>query len=138
MATGNGDNPARWSGHLKETLPSKIVKVVHHPALPYDDVPAFIQQLSKRQGVGPKALEFIVLTAARTGEVLGARWSEIDFEKKIWTVPADRMKARREHRVPLTARMIKLLKSLPREGGRRWSGLHRQQGECAVGQDGIA
>jgi integrase len=112
-----GDNPARWRGHLAEALPSKVVTVVNHPALPYDDVPAFVQQLSKHQGVGPRALELVVLSAARTGEALGARWSEIDFEKKIWTVPASRMKGRREHRVPLTGRMLKLLKSLPREGG---------------------
>ena len=84
----DGDNPARWRGHLKEALPSKVVAVVNHPALHYDEVPAFVQQLSKHQGVGPRALEFIILTAARTGEALGARWSEIDFEKKIWTVPA--------------------------------------------------
>jgi integrase len=112
-----GDNPARWRGHLAEVLPSKIVKVTNHAALKFDDVPAFIEQLSKRQGIAARALEFIVLTASGTGEVLNARWSEIDFEKRIWAVPSERMKGKREHRVPLTDRMIKLLKSLPREGG---------------------
>jgi integrase len=119
----SGDNPARYSGHLSEVLPagSEIAPVVHHPALPYADVPAFVQQLSQHQGSGPKALEFIILCASRTSEVLGARWNEFDFENKIWTVPAIRMKARnaksrKPHRVPLTGRMIKLLNSLHREG----------------------
>jgi integrase len=114
-----GDNPARWAGHLSEALPTggEIAKVEHHKAMPYDDVPAFVAQLAQHQGSGPKALEFIILTAARTGEALGARWNEIDLDKKTWTVPPERMKARKEHRVPLTGRTIKLLKALPREGG---------------------
>jgi integrase len=114
-----GDNPARWAGHLSEALPTggEIGKVEHHAALPYADIPAFVAQLSQRQGIAPKALEFIILTAARTGEALGARWNEIDFDAKVWSVPPERMKTRKAHRVPLTGRMIELLKSLPREGG---------------------
>ncbi len=109
-----GENPARWQGHLGEVLPAKkqITKIVHHKALPYAQVPAFIAQLAKHQGTGPLALTFIIMCAARTGEALGARWPEIDFEKKVWTIPASRMKGRREHRVPLTSQMLKLLKSL--------------------------
>jgi integrase len=114
----HGDNPAQWS-RLGKVLPTggEIGKVIHHPALPYADVPAFVAQLSQHQGIGPKALEFIILTAARTGECLGARWNEIDLDAKVWTVPPERMKGRKLHRVPLTGSMIKLLKSLPRESG---------------------
>jgi integrase len=115
----HGDNPARWAGHLSEALPTggKIGKVIHHAALPYADIPSFVAQLSQRQGIGPKALEFMILTASRTGEALGVRWNEIDLDAKVWTVPPERMKGRKEHRVPLTDRTIKLLKSLPREAG---------------------
>jgi integrase len=111
----SGDNPARWSNYLSKGLPkpSKVSPVVHHKALPYAAVPAFVQQLAQHQGFGPKALEFIVLTACRTSEVLKARWSEIDFEKKTWTIPAERMKGRKKHLIPLTPRMLKLLASLP-------------------------
>jgi integrase len=114
-----GDNPARWTNYLSETLPAsrKVSPIVHHKALPYADLPVFVQQLGQHKGIGPMALEFIVLSVCRTSEVLKARWSEFDFDKKIWTVPAERMKGRKSHAVPLTGRMIKLLKSLPREGG---------------------
>jgi len=114
-----GDNPARWRGHLSEALPAKgdFTKVEHHAALPYADVPAFVTQLSLHQGIPPRAMEFLILAAARTSEVLSARWSEFDFGKRIWTIPPDRMKARKEHRVPLSDRMIKILKALPREAG---------------------
>jgi integrase len=114
-----GDNPARWTGHLSETLPAKgeFTKIEHHAALPYADVPSFMVQLSQHQGIAPRSLEFLVLTAARTSEVLTARWSEFDFENRIWTIPAHKMKGRKPHRVPLTKRMIEILKTLPREAG---------------------
>jgi integrase len=106
-----GENPARWRGHLDKLLParSKVQKVKHHAALPYDELPEFMARLRAQEGVGARALEFAVLTAARTGEVLGARWSEIDFAEKVWTVPATRMKTAKEHRVPLSARAISIL-----------------------------
>jgi len=110
-----GDNPAKLVATL---LPrkSRIAKVTHFKAMAYDEVPAFMAELPKAVGVPPKALEFLILTAARSGEVTGARWDEIDFENKIWTVPAERMKMRLEHRVPLVDRAIQILKSLPIEG----------------------
>lgn len=110
-------NPARWRGHLSEVLaePSKIARVDHHRAVPYREVPTLMAQLATREGVGVKALQFAVMTAARTGEVLGATWSEIDFEQAMWTVPAERMKSRREHRVPLAARAVELLRGLRTE-----------------------
>jgi integrase len=113
-----GENPARWKGHLDKLLPakSKIRPIVHHPALPYPQLPKFITALRKREGVGARALEFTVLTGARTSEALKANWSEIDLKTKLWTVPAARMKAGREHRVPLSGRAIAILKKLPREG----------------------
>jgi integrase len=99
-----GPNPAMWKGNLAHILPAraKIRKVAHHPALPFDDMPEFLAALRDRQGMAARALEFAALTAARTGEVLGARWGEIDLDAKVWTVPAGRMKAGREHRVPLS------------------------------------
>ena len=110
-----GPNPARWKGNLALTLPAKrkISPVEHHPAIPVKDVPRFYKLLHQREGTAARALEFLVLTAARSGEVRGAQWSEIDLAKKIWTVPAQRMKAKREHRVPLSTQAITLLKSLP-------------------------
>ena len=99
-----GDNPARWRGHLAKLLPApdKIAKPVHHSALPWQDIGAFVAALGEQQGVAARALEFTILTAARTGETIGARWSEIDERAGVWTVPADRMKAGVEHRVPLS------------------------------------
>ena len=110
-----GPNPARWKGNLALTLPAKrkISPVEHHPAIPVKDVPKFYKLLHQREGTAARALEFLVLTAARSGEVRGAQWSEIDLNKKVWTVPAERMKARREHRVPLSTQAIDILKSLP-------------------------
>jgi integrase len=110
-----GPNPARWKGNLALTLPAKrkISPVEHHPAVPVKDVPKFYKLLHQREGTAARALEFLVLTAARSGEVRGAQWSEIDLVKKIWTVPAERMKAKREHRVPLSTQAIDMLKSLP-------------------------
>jgi integrase len=110
-----GENPARWRGHLDHLLPrpSKLARG-HHAAMPYEDVAAFVGQLREREATAALALEFCILTAARSGEVLGARWSEIDLDKKIWTVPADRMKPGRVHRVPLSARAVSILKHLAR------------------------
>ena len=109
-----GDNPARWRGHLDHLLParSKVHTVEHHPALPYDEMGTFMAQLREQPGVAAMALEFLILTAARTGEVIGAEWEEFDLEQKAWTVPASRMKAQREHRVPLAPRAVKLLEKL--------------------------
>jgi integrase len=114
-----GDNPARWKGNLDHVLPkpSKVRKVNHHPALPWQDVPAFMVDLRKRDGMGARALEFLMLTAARSGEVRLATWAEIDLDAKLWTVPATRMKAGKTHRVPLSDPAIKLLKALPRFKG---------------------
>jgi integrase len=115
-----GENPARWRGHLDHLLPARqaVAKTVHHPALPYRDLPAFMIDLRERDGVAARALEFAILTAARTGEVIGARWAEIDLQSRLWTVPAERMKAGREHRVPLSEAAMALLAALKREGDR--------------------
>lgn len=114
-----GDNPARWQGHLDQLLaaPSKIAKVRHHPAVPVADMPAFLAALRERDGISHRALEFAILTAARSAEVRGATWAEIDIEAAVWNVPGERMKAGKEHRVPLSAQVIALLESLPRIEG---------------------
>ena len=114
-----GENPARWRGHLDKLLPArrKVRKVEHHAALPYVDAPAFMDDLRQREGMAARALEFAILTAARTGEVIGAEWSEIDFDAQLWTISADRMKGRRQHRVPLSDRAIEILSALPRVEG---------------------
>jgi integrase len=116
-----GENPARWSGHLDEMLPNpvKVAAAQHHAAVPYQELPAFMAELRDRDSLAAKALEFTVLTAARTGEVTGAQWSEIDLEAKTWTVPASRMKAGKEHRVPLCERAVDILQSLERRRGER-------------------
>jgi len=103
-----GDNPARWKGHLDKLLPakSKVSKVEHHAALPYKEVSALMADLRKQRGAGARALEFAILTAARTGEVIGATWNEFDLEHATWTIPAARMKAEKEHRVPLSPAAI--------------------------------
>jgi integrase len=110
----DGENPARWRGHLDKLLPahSKVRQVEHHAALPYAELPAFLGNLREQEGVAARALEFLILTAARTGEVIGARWSEIDLLEKTWTAPASRMKAHREHRVPLSARALAILQDM--------------------------
>ena len=107
----SGENPARWKGHLEMILPakSKVAKVKHHAALDYREMPRFMLAMGSQSGVGVKALHFGILTAARTGEVIGADWSEIDFENKVWTVPASRMKAGRAHRVPLSGPALEIL-----------------------------
>ncbi|EFE1517251.1 integrase arm-type DNA-binding domain-containing protein, partial [Escherichia coli] len=99
-----GDNPAAWKGMLKPLLPqpSKVQITKHHAALPYNQIGSFMKELRERSGVSPRALEFAILTAARSGEIRGAEWSEIDLEGKTWTIPASRMKAAKEHRVPLS------------------------------------
>lgn len=109
-----GENPARWRGHLDKLLPAraKVRKVEHHAALPYDELPDLMRSLRAQEGVAARALEFAILTAARTGEVIGARWSEIDVGEKLWTVPPDRMKAGKEHRVPLSARAAAILEQM--------------------------
>ena len=106
-----GDNPARWRGHLDKLLPrpSQVVRVKHHAALPYTEVGAFMLQLREDTGVAARALELLILTAARTNEAIKAQWSEIDLDRKIWTVPAERMKSKRSHRVPLSAAAVAVL-----------------------------
>ncbi|MTV31677.1 tyrosine-type recombinase/integrase [Rhodoblastus acidophilus] len=106
----SSENPARWKGNLKELLPARRkLQRGHQPAMPYADVPAFIGRLRERQATSALALEFLILTAARVSEVLGATWDEIDLEGKLWTLPAERMKAGRQHRVPLVSRSIDIL-----------------------------
>src|SRR5262245_56695220 len=114
-----GENPARWKGHLSAILPAtgKVKRAQHHPALDYRRVGAFMTSLSGCEGIGARALEFSILTTARSGEARGAQWSEIDPQAQVWTIGADRMKAGREHRVPLSDAAVKLLASLPRLKG---------------------
>jgi integrase len=109
-----GDNPARWRGHLENLLaaPSKIAKIRNHPALPWSEISDFMIELGVAEGIGARAVEFAILTACRSGEVRGAVWSEIDFETKLWTIPPKRMKAGKEHRVPLSTSAVALLRSL--------------------------
>jgi integrase len=111
-----GDNPARWRGHLENLLadPNKIAPVEHHPALPWQETGAFMAELRKCPGIAPRALEFLILTNLRSGSVRGARWDEIDFDARVWTVPGDRMKGGKEFRVPLSSAALALLDSLPR------------------------
>lgn len=111
-----GENPARWKGHLDTVLaaPSKVQKVKHHRAVAVTQMRTFIHELRAREGLAARALEFLILTAARSGEVRGARWVEIDAGNKVWTVPAERMKAGQEHRVPLSEEALQLLQKMPR------------------------
>lgn len=114
-----GENCARWDGLLDQLLPApgKVAKPKHQPAVRTSDVPAFIKALRQREGISPKALEFVILTAARSGEVRGATWAEIDLVAKVWTVPGARMKAGKEHRVPLSSQAVELLEAMPRIEG---------------------
>lgn len=107
-------NPARWKGLLDKILPApgKIAKVDHHRALPYSELPAFMLKLAEQQGMGARALEFAVLTACRSGEVRGATWDEFDLQSAIWTIPANRMKAKKEHRIPLSRRALQIVMDL--------------------------
>lgn len=110
-----GANPARWSGHLEVILPkpSKVMNRRHHPAVPYKDVPLVVKKIMRCDGLSRFALIFTILTAARTSEVLGATWPEIDLDLRMWIVPAERMKANRIHRVPLSSQALEWLKRLP-------------------------
>jgi len=112
-----GANPARWKGHLDKLLPAKGARVVHHAAMPYADVPAFMARLAGREALSARALKFLILSAARVGEVIGATWDEIDLEARTWAVPPERYKTRKGHRVPLSDAAVALLEGLPtREG----------------------
>jgi integrase len=110
----SGDNPAQWRGHLDALLPkrTKVRRVKHHPALPYTEVPAFMAKLRARNGITPRCLEFVVLTAVRTGEAIGARFSEFDLAAKTWRIPGERMKAGAEHRVPISDRAVSIIKEM--------------------------
>lgn len=116
MKWRQGENPAMWRGHLDALLPlpTKLKNVRHHPALPYTQIADFVRELRCIQGSSARALEFAILTATRSGEARLAKWSEIDLDKKLWTVPAERMKAKREHWVPLSSRAIALIEALPK------------------------
>ena len=106
MGLREGENPARWKGHLANVLPkaNRTSRTKHHPALPYAELPAFMAELRALPGVPARALEFTILTAARTGEARFARWSEVDLRAGVWTIPGERMKGDKEHRVPLSDR----------------------------------
>ena len=119
-----GENPARWTGHLDHLLPapSKVHKPKHHAALPYADIGSFVAALRASNSIAARALEFTILTASRTNEVLGATWAEFDLSVPVWTVPGERMKAKRDHRVPLSVTAVQLLQVLPTAGG----------GDCVV------
>lgn len=110
----SGENPARWKGHLENVLPrrAKVAKVAHHAALAWREIGAFMAHLERQEGISALALRFTILTAARTGEVIGAQWSEFDLNDRVWTVPASRMKAGAEHRVPLTEPVLAILREL--------------------------
>ncbi|WP_019594114.1 integrase arm-type DNA-binding domain-containing protein [Thioalkalivibrio sp. ALM2T] len=109
-------NPARWRGHLDKLLakPCRVKQVTHHPAMPYEDAAKFMVELRDLDGIAPIALRFLILTATRTKEVLLAEWDEFDFANETWTIPANRMKSRREHRVPLVPATLQLLEEVPR------------------------
>ena len=113
------ENPARWRGHLDTLLaaPSKVRRVQHHAAMSWQEVPGFIVKLREQRGIAVRALEFVIMTASRSGEVRGARWDEIDLDAGTWTIPGERMKADREHRVPLSDEVVRLLRDLPRFEG---------------------
>lgn len=113
----SGPNPAAWKHNLEEILPatSEVHKVTHFRALPHDDAREFMEQLRQREGMAARALEFAILTAARSGEVRGARWDEVDFKRKRWSIPADRMKMDRDHVVPLSDAALAVLEKMPRD-----------------------
>ena len=112
-----GENPARWRGHLDKLLPARrpLALVKHHAALHWPELPAFMVKVRGQTGISVRALEFVTLTAARTSGVIGATWAEIDMGAKVWTVPAERLKSGRTHRVPLSKRALEILEALPRE-----------------------
>lgn len=123
-----GENPARWRGHLDYLLanPNKVTRVKNFPALPWPQMAALMAELRQREGVSARALEFAILTAARSGEVRGAHWDEVDLTRRLWTVPAERMKARREHRVPLSDVLMALLCGMPDHEGLLFPGQKNQ------------
>jgi integrase len=114
-----GENPARWKGHMENLLPAKgqVRKVRHQPAMAFSDLPGFMEELRGRAGQSARALELTILTAARTSEIVNARWDEFDLKDALWIVPDERMKAGQEHRVPLSDRAVAILKGLPRVKG---------------------
>lgn len=124
-----GENPARWKGHLDNLLAtiSKTSRTKHHPSLPWSRMNEFISALKARDGVSARALEFAILTACRSGEARGARWTEFDIERKIWTIPAERMKAKREHEVPLSDSALSILKQIPDNEELVFTGMKGQQ-----------
>jgi integrase len=130
----SGDNPARWRGHLDQLLadPCRIARVTHYAALPWQEIGKFMVALRERGGVAARAVEFGILTAARSGEIRGARWDEIDMDTAIWTVPAERMKAGREHRVPLSTTAMDLLKTMPRVENLVFPGMKKDIGMSEV------
>jgi integrase len=108
----DGENPARWRGHIAQILPTRSrLTRGHHKAMPYEAIPQFVRKLREREALAALALEFTILTAARTGEVIGAKRDEVDLDKAMWTIPATRMKAGKEHRVPLSPRAVGILKA---------------------------
>ena len=123
-----GENPARWKGHLENLLAtiSKSSRTKHHPSLPWQRIGSFMSALRVREGVSARAVEFAILTACRSGEVRGARWTEFDMAGKVWTIPAERMKAKREHEVPLSDAALGLLESMPKDSDVVFAGTKRQ------------
>ena len=114
-----GPNPARWRGHLEKLLSKdkRRERIQHHPAMPVADMGTFMKQVRGQEGTAARALEFLILTAARTGEVIGMQWVEVDLDERVWVIPAERMKGKREHRVPLSEPAVSLLRALPRGEG---------------------
>jgi integrase len=110
----SGENPAQWRGHLDQLLPApaRVQPVEHHRALPYGDIPTFMGQVRARDGISARALELLILTAIRIGEALGARWDEIDLRAKLWTIPKERMKSGKEHRVPMAPRALAIVQEM--------------------------
>jgi len=131
MGARSGENPARLRGHLDKLLPKRSddEKPQHHAALPFTEIGTFLDKLRAHDGIASRALEFLILTATRTNEVINAEWDEINFKEKLWTIPASRMKAKKEHRVPLSPRAIEILKSLPREKDSKWVFAGGKEGE---------
>jgi integrase len=133
----SGDNPARWRGHLSMILPkrSKVARVEHHAALPYAELPAFMADLRRRESTSSRALEFLILTAARAGEVRGATWQEIDLDAGLWTISGERMKTGKPHRVPLSDRMLDILRDMStrRENSFLFPGLRGPLSTMALG-----
>ena len=120
-----GDNPAAWRNHLDQLLParSKVQKVEHRAALPYADAAAFMAELRQRDTLAARVLELQILTATRPGEAAGAQWAEFDLQDAVWTIPGDRMKAGKEHRIPLAPAVMRLLKALPQVDGNLFPGV---------------